>query len=82
MYDSKSTLQELMKLSPDEIGYEQLKRIERSKGSVCVDIEDDLWEKNRNEIVIDDLLYIFQKRNLVMCYKSDNFCFWNVLRTI
>ena len=61
MYDSKSSLQELMKLSPDEIGYEQLKRIERSKGSICVDIEDDLWEKNCNKIVIDDLLDISEE---------------------
>ena len=33
----------LSELSPDEIDYEQLKRKAGSKGSVCVDIEDDVW---------------------------------------
>ena len=50
----------LMKLSPDEIDYEQLKR-EGSKGSVCVENEADAWEENRNEIVIDDLLDILEE---------------------
>ena len=61
LHDSKSSLGELMKLSPDEIDYEQLKRKEVSKGSVCVENEADVWEENRNEIVIDDLLDILEE---------------------
>ena len=61
LHDSKSSLRELMKLSPDEIDYEQLKRKEVSKGSVCVENEADVWEENRNEIVIDDLLDILEE---------------------
>ena len=48
----------LSELSPDELDYEQLKRKEGSKGSVCVDIEDGVLEENLNEIVIDNLLDI------------------------
>ena len=54
LYDSKSSLRKLMKVNPDEVDYEQLKR----RGSVCVDIEGDVREENRNEIVLDDLLDI------------------------
>ena len=53
MYDSKSSLRKLMKLGPDEIDYKQLKRKEGLKGSICIDIADDVWEENRNEIVFD-----------------------------
>jgi len=39
----------------------QLKRKEGSTGSVCVDVEDDVWEENRNEILIDYLLDITEE---------------------
>ena len=45
-----------MKLSPDVIDYEQLKRIEVFKSSACVENEGDAWEEDRNEIAIDDML--------------------------
>ena len=45
-----------MKPSPDVIDYEQLKRNEVFKSSVCVENEVDAWEEDRNDIVIDDLL--------------------------
>ena len=61
LHDSKSSLCELMKLCPDETDDEQLKRKEGSKGSVCVENEADVWEENRNEIVIDDLLDILEE---------------------
>ena len=61
LHDSKSSLPELMKLSPDETDYEQLKRKEGSKGSVCIENEADVWEENRNEIVIDNLLEILEE---------------------
>ena len=55
--ESKSALQDLMKLSPDEIDYEQLKRKEESENHFHVDcIEEDRAEEHCNEIVIDDLL--------------------------
>ena len=46
-----------MKLSPDEIDYEQLKRKEESENHSYVDcVEEDRAEEHCNEIVIDDLL--------------------------
>ena len=53
-----SSRRPLSELSPDEIDYEQLKRKEGPKGSVCVDIEDGVLEENCKEIVIDTLLDI------------------------
>ena len=47
--------------TPNLRDYEQLKRKEGSKGSVCVENEADVWEENRNEIVIDDLLDILEE---------------------
>ena len=44
--NNKSSLCEL--LSPDEIDYEQLKRKEGSKGSVCVENEADASKSQRN----------------------------------
>ena len=55
--ESKSALQDLMKLSPDEIDYEQSKRKEESENHFYVDcVEEDRAEEHCNEIVIDDLL--------------------------
>ena len=46
-----------MKLSPDEIDYEQLKRKEESENHFYVDcVEEDRAEELCNEIEIDDLL--------------------------
>ena len=45
-----------MKLSPDIIDYEQLKRKKVFKSSVYVENEADTWEEDQNEIVIDDML--------------------------
>ena len=46
-----------MKLSPDEIDYEQLETKEESENHFYVDcVEEGRAEKHCNEIVIDDLL--------------------------
>ena len=55
LHDSKASLRELMKLSPDVRDYEQLVRKEVFKSSVCVENEADAWEEDGNEIVINDL---------------------------
>ena len=43
------------------IDYEQLKRKEGPTGSVSVENEIDIWEENRNEIVIEDLLEVSEE---------------------
>ena len=58
LHDSKLSLCELMKLSPDQIDYEQLQRKDVSKSSICIENEADALEENQNEIVLDDLLDI------------------------
>ena len=50
-----------MKLSPDEIDYEELKKKEGLTDSVSVENEADIFEENRNEIVIEDLLDIIDE---------------------
>ena len=61
LHYSKSSLRELMKLSPDEIDYEELKKKEGLTDSVSVENEADIFEENRNEIVIEDLLDIIDE---------------------
>ena len=61
-----------MKPSPDVIDYEQLKRKEVFKSSVCVENEVDAWEEDRNEIIIDDLLDMSYLRRFF-----ENFIFLN-----
>ena len=53
MHDSKPSLREVMKLIPDEIDYEKLKRKDVFKSSDCVESEADALEEDRNEIVIE-----------------------------
>ena len=47
-----------MKQSPDLTDYEQLKRNEVFKSSICLENEADAWNKDQNGIVIDSLLDI------------------------
>ena len=61
LHYSKSSLRELMKLSPDEIDYEQLKRKEGLTDSVFVENEADILEEKRNEIGIEELLDIIEE---------------------
>ena len=60
--ESKSALRDMMKLSPDEIDYEKLKRKEESERNVYVDnVEQDIAEEDcNNAIVIDVLLGEFE----------------------
>ena len=53
LHDSKSSLCELMKLIPDDIDYEKLKRKDVFKHSDCIENEADALEEDRNEIVIE-----------------------------
>ena len=52
LHDSKSSLRELMKLLPNEIDYEKLKRKDVFKNSDCVENEADALEEDRKEIII------------------------------